>query len=65
MTEPLDPITSPPRSGVVLTTGERRADVNIALTRALAIEGRVLDPWDTPMADVRVMLMRTDGTAVS
>ena len=59
--EPLDSITSPPRSGVVLTKDERRADVNIALTRALAIEGRVLDPWDTPMADVTVMLMRTDG----
>ena len=35
--------------------------MNIALTRALAIEGRVLDPSDTPMADVTVMLMRTDG----
>jgi Carboxypeptidase regulatory-like domain len=60
--EPLDQITSPPRSGVALTAGERRADVNIALMRALAIEGRVLDPLDTPMAEVTVMLMRTDGT---
>ena len=55
-------INSPPRSGVALTTGERRTDVNIALKRALAIEGRVLDPWGSPMSDVRVMPMRADGT---
>jgi hypothetical protein len=61
-TEPLSPISSPPQSGVALATGERRADVNIALTRALAIEGRVVDPWDTPMSEVRVMPTRADGT---
>ena len=60
--EPISPISSLPRSGVAVTTGERRADVNIALTRALAIEGHVLDPWDIPMSEVRVMLMRADGT---
>ena len=36
--------------------------MNIALTRALAIEGRVLDPWDAPMSEVMVMPMRADGT---
>ena len=59
---PLDLVSSPPRSGVKLEPGERRTGVNIALARALAIEGRVLDPWDEPMAEVQIALTRADGT---
>ncbi len=59
---PLDQLGISPRSGVKLQPGERRTGVNIALARALAIEGRVLDGWDEAMAEVPIMLMRADGT---
>ena len=55
----------PPPAGITLRAGERRPDVDIALSRALAIEGRVLDPWDDPMAEVAVVAMRADGTRAS
>ena len=61
-TEPFDPLGSPPRSGIELKAGERRTGVDIALARALAIEGRVLDPWDQPMSAVDVVLTRADGS---
>jgi protocatechuate 3,4-dioxygenase beta subunit len=45
--------------------GERRSAVDIALVRALAIEGRVVDPWDEPMAGVQIEIVRMDGTTLS
>jgi hypothetical protein len=59
---PLDPGSRPPWSGVKLEPGERRTGVNIPLVRALAIEGRVLDGGNEPMAEVEVGLTRADGT---
>ena len=56
----MDPSTRP-RSGLQLQAGERRTDLNIALARALAIEGRLLDLWDDPMANVEIQLRRVDG----
>ena len=51
----------PPRSSVQLKAGEVLHDLDILLTRALAIEGRVLDPTDEPMAGVEVTVMKPDG----
>src|SRR3954462_7115079 len=44
----------PARLNVELKPGERRAGMDVAVTRALAIEGQVLDPWGDPMTDVEV-----------
>jgi sarcosine oxidase gamma subunit len=51
-------------SNIRLNPGEARSGVDMALARALAIEGRVSDAWDDPMADVEVTLTRADGAAV-
>jgi len=53
----------PPRR-VSLKAGETRADLDIALTRALAIEGRVLHAWDEPVADAAVTVTRPDDRPV-
>jgi hypothetical protein len=53
-----------PRPNLVLKRGDVVRDANIALARALAIEGRVRDPWDEPMANVSVEVWHADGTAV-
>jgi hypothetical protein len=58
--EPMDPWARS-RSGLELHAGERRTEMNIALARALAIEGRLTDPWDEAMANVDVELKRVDG----
>ena len=52
---------SPQRLNVDLNPGESKSGVDIALTRALAIEGRVTNPWDEPMAGVQVTVKRADG----
>lgn len=49
-------------STVRVKAGERRFGVDIDLVRALAIEGMVVDPWDEPMASVRIEIKRMDGT---
>ena len=49
------------RSTIELKPGEVRSDVNIALLRALAIEGRVLDQYGEPMAEVAVRAVRANG----
>ena len=54
---PMDVSSGMPRSTIELKPGEVRPDVNIALTRALAIEGRVLDHRDQPMAEVEVNVL--------
>jgi protocatechuate 3,4-dioxygenase beta subunit len=51
-----------PPSTLVLRPAEVRSNVDIALTRALAIEGRVFDDRDQPMAEVEVRVVRADGT---
>ena len=52
-------VPSPP--SVELRAGESRAGVDIALTRALGIEGRVTDPWDDAIAEAHVEVRRADG----
>ena len=59
---PMDVSMGMPRSTIALKPGEVRSDVNIALARALAIEGRVLDLREEPMAEVEVRAVRADGT---
>jgi protocatechuate 3,4-dioxygenase beta subunit len=59
--EPMDPWMRQ-RSNLELNAGDRRTDVNIALARALAIEGRLIDPWDEPMANVAIELKRADDS---
>jgi protocatechuate 3,4-dioxygenase beta subunit len=51
----------PPRFGLELKAGERRTGVDIALTRALAIEGVVLDPSGDPVTQVEVDVLRAAG----
>jgi Carboxypeptidase regulatory-like domain len=58
---PAAPFAGPQRAALELKAGEGRAGVDIALTRALAIEGRVSNPWDEPMANIDVTVTRSDG----
>lgn len=50
----------PPRPNIQVAAGEKRSGLDIALWRALAIEGRVVDPWANGMANVRVQVKRID-----
>jgi protocatechuate 3,4-dioxygenase beta subunit len=58
---PLTFLVGPARPTITLRAGEERRGVDIALTRALGIEGRVMDSHDEPMSDVEVMAVRADG----
>jgi hypothetical protein len=58
---PMDVSLGMPRSTLELKPGEVLSDVDIALARALAIEGRVFDHRDQPMAEVEVRVVRADG----
>jgi hypothetical protein len=58
----VDFAAGPPAPVIELTSGEQRTGADIALSRALAIEGRVSDSWDDPMTDVEVHLTKADGT---
>jgi Carboxypeptidase regulatory-like domain len=60
-TDPAPPFGGPPRLNIELKTGDARSGVDIALSRALAIEGRVSDPWDAPLPAVEVTVTRADG----
>jgi protocatechuate 3,4-dioxygenase beta subunit len=51
----------PPRLNVELKEGERRTGVDVALTRALAIEGRITDPWNDPLGEVEVSVVHASG----
>jgi protocatechuate 3,4-dioxygenase beta subunit len=62
---PLTVAASSPRPVIVLKPGEVRSDVDVVLTRALAIEGRVVDSFGEPMSDVELRLKRVDGSSVS
>jgi hypothetical protein len=51
-------VLDPPRPNLQLNPGETRAGLDFVLRRALGIEGRVLDPWETGMATVSVIVKR-------
>jgi hypothetical protein len=51
----------PPPLTLTLRAGEVRSDIDFALVRTLAIEGRVLDAQDEPMAGVEVEVVRANG----
>ena len=51
------PFTGP---SLELTGNEAKSGLRIALPRALAVEGRVLNEFGEPMADVSVLATRTD-----
>ena len=53
----------PPQLNIDLKAGQARDGVDIALTPALAIEGRVFTQWDEPMANVEITVTRADGRA--
>lgn len=55
---PVRYLASGARPNLKLKSGESRAQLDFALWRSLAIEGRVLDPWDQPMANVGVSVIR-------
>ena len=46
---------------VEVKAGETRTSMDMALTRALAIEGRVSDPSDEPMAEVQIHVSSAGG----
>ena len=52
-------LTRPTKAGLELKPGDVREGLDFALWRGLAIEGRVLDPWNQPMANVSVSVVRT------
>jgi protocatechuate 3,4-dioxygenase beta subunit len=62
--ESMDVSMGMPRSNIDLKPGEVRSDANIALARALAIEGRILDQREEPMADVAVQALAANGAPV-
>lgn len=63
-TAPASLFAGPSRPNLELKGGDVRSGVDIALSRALAIEGRVSDPWDEPMAHVEVAVSGADGRIV-
>ncbi|HXW05795.1 MAG TPA: carboxypeptidase-like regulatory domain-containing protein [Vicinamibacterales bacterium] len=56
--EPRASLPARPRPAVTLAPGEVRTGADIALTRALAIEGRVLDENGEPMSGVEIAVLR-------
>jgi hypothetical protein len=55
----------PPRYPLDVTDGSVLTGIDIAMLVALGIEGRVLSPWEEPMANVPVVAMRPDGSRVT
>jgi len=49
------------RPNIEIKPGEHLTGIDMALSRALAIEGRVTDPWDDPMSNVPVRVTGADG----
>jgi protocatechuate 3,4-dioxygenase beta subunit len=58
---PMNPFVQSPDPNLTLQPGEARSELDIALVRTLAIEGRVVDPFDEPMAGVEVTISRADS----
>jgi hypothetical protein len=50
---------------IALNAGDRRTDVDVALTRALAIEGVVLDPEGDPIAQVEIYGLSMAGGIIA
>jgi len=57
---PLERGETHPPAKLTVKRGEPPPALEIALMRALAIEGRVLDQWDEPMANVNVAAARVE-----
>jgi protocatechuate 3,4-dioxygenase beta subunit len=53
------------RRRIVLKEGDVRADVNVALARALAITVRVVDEWGEPLSGLRVRVQFEGGRRIS
>ena len=62
-TGPANPVRARKRQALVIKDGETRDDVNAALVRALAVEGRVVDEHGEPMSNVPVSAHSWDGPA--
>ena len=58
---PADLFTPPPGPNIEIRPGESRANVDIAMMRGLAIEGRVIDPLGEPVRGVEVLATHADG----
>ena len=58
--EPTTVFAGRPTPNIELEADATRSDVDIALWRGLEITGRVLDPWDEPMAEVEVQISGAD-----
>jgi len=63
--EPADPSSGPPPPTLTLANGEARPNVDLALTRALAIEGHVVDPFGDPVNGAEVSVTTTEGRVVT
>jgi hypothetical protein len=59
--EPANVYGPPPRHPIELAAGEARTGIEIGLTRALAIEGRVTTGAGEPLANIELAATRTDG----
>jgi len=57
---PIGPF-DPSKPNITLTAGDARAGVDVPLSRALGIEGRVLDSNDEPMAGVAIEVAGSNG----
>jgi hypothetical protein len=62
-TGPANPFRTGKRPTLVVKDGEVRDDVNVALVRSLAVEGRVVDEQGEPMSNVQVSAHLWDGPA--
>jgi len=63
--EPASVLSAAPPANLEVAPGQSRADVDLALTRALAIEGRVLDALGNPLEDITVTVVTPDGRMVA
>jgi protocatechuate 3,4-dioxygenase beta subunit len=62
--DPADPNDLPPSPAIEMADGESRTDIDLALTHALAIEGRVLDQLGEPLNHVGVSASSARGVQV-
>jgi hypothetical protein len=52
------------RRRIVLKDGDARTDVNVALSRALAMTVRVVDEWGEPLSGLRIRIQSEGGRSV-
>jgi hypothetical protein len=55
---------APPRYPLTVAADAALTGIDVPLVPALAIEGRVLAPWDEPLANAEVRVTRPDGSNV-